>query len=73
MFEDIFSHETHFCAAATGAATLASVPAMTAARDYIQIVGSSTVYPFATVVAEQFGKTSSFKTPKIEATGSAAG
>jgi phosphate transport system substrate-binding protein len=33
-------------------------------RDYISIVGSSTVYPFATVVAEQFGKTTSFKTPK---------
>lgn len=55
------------------AATLASVPAITAARDYIQIVGSSTVYPFATVVAEQFGKTSSFKTPKIESTGSGGG
>jgi len=27
------------------------------ARDYISIVGSSTVYPFATVVVEQFGKT----------------
>lgn len=44
-----------------------------AARDYISIVGSSTVYPFATVVAEQFGKTSSFKTPKIESTGSGGG
>ena len=32
------------------------------ARDYISIVGSSTVYPFATVVAEQFGKTTRFKT-----------
>lgn len=42
-------------------------------RDYISIVGSSTVYPFATVVAEQFGKTSKFKTPKIEATGSGGG
>jgi len=42
-------------------------------RDYISIVGSSTVYPFATVVAEQFGKTSSFKTPKIESTGSGGG
>lgn len=39
-------------------------------RDYVSIVGSSTVYPFATVVAEQFGKTSSFNTPKIESTGS---
>jgi phosphate transport system substrate-binding protein len=43
------------------------------ARDHISIVGSSTVYPFATVVAEQFGKTSSFKTPKIESTGSGGG
>lgn len=42
-------------------------------RDYISIVGSSTVYPFATVVAEQFGKTTSFKTPKIESTGSGGG
>ena len=43
------------------------------ARDYISIVGSSTVYPFATVVAEQFGKTTSYKTPKIESTGSGGG
>ncbi len=42
-------------------------------RDYINIVGSSTVYPFATVVAEQFGKSTSFKTPKIESTGSGGG
>ncbi len=44
-----------------------------AERDYIQIVGSSTVYPFATVVAERFGKTSGFKTPIIESTGSGGG
>ena len=44
-----------------------------AARDYISIVGSSTVYPFATVVAETFGKTTRFKTPKIESTGSGGG
>ena len=43
------------------------------ARDYVSIVGSSTVYPFATVVAEQFGKTTAFKTPKIESTGSGGG
>ncbi len=43
------------------------------ARDQISIVGSSTVYPFATVVAEQFGKTSRFKTPTIESTGSGGG
>lgn len=42
-------------------------------RDYISIVGSSTVYPFATVVAERFGKTTRFGTPKIESTGSGGG
>ena len=42
-------------------------------RDYISVVGSSTVYPFATVVAEQFGKSTSYKTPKIESTGSGGG
>ena len=43
------------------------------ARDQIKVVGSSTVYPFATVVAERFGKTSGFKTPVIESTGSGGG
>ncbi len=42
-------------------------------RDYIEIVGSSTVYPFATVVAETFGNKTRFKTPKIESTGSGGG
>ena len=44
-----------------------------ATRNQISIVGSSTVYPFATVVAEQFGRTSEFKTPIVEATGSGGG
>ncbi|MBI4825832.1 MAG: PstS family phosphate ABC transporter substrate-binding protein [Nitrospirae bacterium] len=44
-----------------------------AGRDYISVVGSSTVYPFSTVVAEQFGKTTRYKTPKIESTGSGGG
>ena len=48
-------------------------PASAAARDQIRIVGSSTVYPFATVVAEEFGRSSSFKTPIIESTGSGGG
>ncbi len=43
------------------------------ARDQIRIVGSSTVYPFATAVAEQFGKTTNFKTPVIESTGTGGG
>ena len=44
-----------------------------AVRDYISIVGSSTVYPFSTVVAERFGRTTGFSTPKIESTGSGGG
>ncbi len=44
-----------------------------AGRDYIYIVGSSTVYPFATVVAERFGRNSRFRTPKVESTGSGGG
>jgi len=47
--------------------------AQSANAQQISIVGSSTVYPFATVVAEQFGKTTSFKTPVIESTGSGGG
>lgn len=43
------------------------------ARDQISIVGSSTVFPFSTTAAEQFGRTSSFKTPVIESTGSGGG
>ena len=43
------------------------------ARDQIRIVGSSTVFPFSTAVAERFGKTTSFKTPIVESTGSGGG
>jgi phosphate transport system substrate-binding protein len=44
-----------------------------AARDQIRVVGSSTVYPFATVVAEEFGRSTPHKTPIIESTGSGGG
>ena len=54
------------------AATVANV-SVASARDTISIVGSSTVYPFATVVAERFGKSSDFKAPKVESTGSGGG
>ena len=43
------------------------------ARDYIQMVGSSTVYPFATVIAEDFKKSTKFKTPIVESTGTGGG
>jgi phosphate transport system substrate-binding protein len=49
------------------------VNAAHASRDYINVVGSSTVYPFSTVVAERFGKSTQFKTPKVESTGSGGG
>ncbi|MDH3432413.1 MAG: PstS family phosphate ABC transporter substrate-binding protein [Gammaproteobacteria bacterium] len=54
-------------------ATVSGTAIAQAGRDYIYIVGSSTVYPFATVVAERFGRGTEFKTPKVEATGSGGG
>ncbi len=42
-------------------------------RNSLSIVGSSTVYPFSTVVAEQFGKAGKFGTPKVESTGTGGG
>lgn len=57
--------------ALAGSIAATSAPAM--ARDTINIVGSSTVYPFATVVAERFGTSSDFPTPKLESTGSGGG
>jgi phosphate transport system substrate-binding protein len=69
-------NRTRIAAIAAGIAATSAVASLAfgqSARDYISIVGSSTVYPFATVVAEQFGRTSNFKTPKIESTGSGGG
>ena len=43
------------------------------ARDYISIAGSSTVLPFATIVAEQLGNNPSFNTPVVESGGSSVG
>ena len=51
---------------------LTAVPAL-AARDQIRIVGSSTVYPFTTTVAEAFGKATGMKTPVVESTGTGGG
>jgi phosphate transport system substrate-binding protein len=58
---------------ASFAAVLLLGVAPAGARDQIRIVGSSTVFPFATAVAEQFGKTTHFKTPVVESTGSGGG
>jgi len=43
------------------------------ARDTINIVGSSTVFPFSTTVAETFGRTGGYRTPKVESTGTGGG
>lgn len=60
-----------------GAAALTAIVALPAhaagGRDSLVIVGSSTVYPFSTVVAEQFGRGGRFKTPKVESTGTGGG
>lgn len=47
--------------------------AVAAPRDTISVVGSSTVFPFAKVVAERFGRGTSFKTPTVEQTGTGGG
>ncbi len=52
---------------------MAAITGAAVAREQIRIVGSSTVFPFATTVAERFGKTTQFKTPVVEATGSGGG
>ena len=53
--------------------SLAGTQALAQSREYITVVGSSTVYPFATVVAERFGRTSGATTPKVESTGTGGG
>ncbi len=55
------------------AAAVIAMTGIAEARDQIRIVGSSTVYPFSTAVAETFGRTTSFKTPIVESTGSGGG
>jgi phosphate transport system substrate-binding protein len=55
---------------ATAAVLLASTAT---AREHISIAGSSTVLPFATIVAEQFGNNPNFKTPVVESGGSSFG
>jgi len=60
-------------AVAALAGLVMAAPAIAEARDQIRIVGSSTVFPFSTAVAETFGRSSSFKTPVVESTGSGGG
>ncbi len=64
-------NKTLIAAAVTLAAASLSTQAM--ARDSIYIVGSSTVFPFSTAVAETFGRTLGYNTPKVESTGTGGG
>lgn len=55
------------------AASIALMTTAVAARDYVHIAGSSTVLPYATIVAEAFGENFDFPTPVVESGGSGAG
>jgi phosphate transport system substrate-binding protein len=66
---DIMRRHIKACALAL----LLLAPLAAQARDQIRVVGSSTVYPFATVVAEELGRGGKFKTPIVESTGTGGG
>jgi len=71
------NHRTAFIAASVATVLLSGFAAAPAdaqqARDQIRIVGSSTVFPFTTAVAEQFQRTGGFKAPIVESTGTGGG
>lgn len=54
-------------------AVIAASATVAAARDQIQVSGSSTVLPYSTIVAEAFGENTDFPTPVVESGGSSAG
>jgi phosphate transport system substrate-binding protein len=63
-----------FLTASAATIALAASVGYAAARDQIQVAGSSTVLPYAKIVAEAFGETyTNFKTPVVESGGSGAG
>lgn len=63
---------SHYITAVTATLALAAT-ADAQGRDQIRIVGSSTVFPFSTAVAESFGAKTEFSTPVVESTGSGGG
>lgn len=65
--------QTCAIAAVAAVAVAGAQPSAAQTRDQIRIVGSSTVYPFASTVVERFGRESEYKTPVIESTGSGGG
>lgn len=66
--------KTFLLTASAAAIALAGTAGIAAARDQIQVAGSSTVLPYAKIVAETFGETfPNFRTPVVESGGSSAG
>lgn len=59
--------------AASALAISAALATSAAARDNVQVAGSSTVLPYASIVAEAFGENFDFPTPVVESGGSSAG
>ena len=59
--------------AAVAAVGLPMLATQAIAREYISIAGSSTVLPFATIIAEKLGNNPSYKTPVVESGGSSFG
>jgi phosphate transport system substrate-binding protein len=62
-----------FVKLSASALAIASVASVAAARDNVQVAGSSTVLPYASIVAEAFGENFDFPTPVVESGGSSAG
>lgn len=73
LWEITMSTKFIMTAAAVAAVGVVGFAGAASARDQIRIVGSSTVYPFTTAVAEQFGKSGGGKTPVVESTGTGGG
>src|SRR5262249_16191477 len=70
----LVTHQKLLASLAVAGLALSAAANAQSSRDYISIVGSSTVYPFTTAVAEQFGRGGgTFKTPKVESTGTGGG
>ncbi len=73
LWEIAMSTKIITTAAALAAVGFVGFADAASARDQIRVVGSSTVYPFTTAVAEQIGKTGGLKTPVVESTGTGGG
>jgi phosphate transport system substrate-binding protein len=61
------------CAAVCALSSLVAATPAFAARDQVKVAGSSTVLPYANIVAEEFGKMGKFKAPIVESGGTGAG